>query len=581
MANLRLKVFFIPNFLIKQSAFCSFIVAISIFVFSVEIEAQKYTLIIEGIDNEQLPLRLKNRYSFNDSTAVLNFLDETIFRLKNKGFLSASLDTICEENNEISAKIFFGRKYFWNDLHIDSSEYKAFSKAGIKTRHYKKRPLTTNSINKLQTKIINYYENNGYPFVETNFCSPQFEENKFTAKLSITKNAKIHINSFVFPENFNKHSQIFVLKYLNLKTGEPYNELKIKQIDNNISAIDFLTQLSPTSVEFTTDSAKVYLLLKKRNANRFSGILGVLPNEHTSGKLLITGEISLLLQNILNRAEKFDFQWKKLKSESQELSLKSSLPFIFRSQLGISAAIEMQKIDSSYLNLSITGGANIFINSHSSVSALVNKTSSNLLREIPQTSAFKNTATIMYGLKFIYNRYNNLNFPSQGFCVDIQAYTGTKTIIEEEKSQQTTHEFMFDFFMPITGKIIFRVREVSGGIFNKSAIYENELLQIGGNKILRGFDEKSIFCSLYSVSTFEMRYHFEQYSAVYFFYDKAFYKKESVSGKTSDRPYGFGVGLDFETRAGIFSLNYALGSQQGNKIEFRSAKIHFGYINRF
>jgi hypothetical protein len=48
-----------------------------------------------------------------------------------------------------------------------------------------------------------------------------------------------------------------------------------------------------------------------------------------------------------------------------------------------------------------------------------------------------------------------------------------------------------------------------------------------------------------------------------------------------DIPYSFGAGISFQTKAGIFSMNYALGSEQGNPIQFRGAKIHFGFINYF
>jgi hypothetical protein len=44
---------------------------------------------------------------------------------------------------------------------------------------------------------------------------------------------------------------------------------------------------------------------------------------------------------------------------------------------------------------------------------------------------------------------------------------------------------------------------------------------------------------------------------------------------------GFGAGLNFETRAGIFAFNYALGKKNQNPIDFRAGKIHFGYISIF
>ncbi|MCX6181458.1 MAG: hypothetical protein NT150_05995 [Bacteroidetes bacterium] len=54
-----------------------------------------------------------------------------------------------------------------------------------------------------------------------------------------------------------------------------------------------------------------------------------------------------------------------------------------------------------------------------------------------------------------------------------------------------------------------------------------------------------------------------------------------MTERVIDHPYGFGAGFSFETKAGIFSLNYAIGKQLGNPIDFGAAKIHFGFLNQF
>ena len=63
--------------------------------------------------------------------------------------------------------------------------------------------------------------------------------------------------------------------------------------------------------------------------------------------------------------------------------------------------------------------------------------------------------------------------------------------------------------------------------------------------------------------------------------DGAWYENASVNTYFNDMPYSFGAGISFETKAGIFSLNYALGKQFSNPIDLRSGKIHFGIVNQF
>ena len=111
--------------------------------------------------------------------------------------------------------------------------------------------------------------------------------------------------------------------------------------------------------------------------------------------------------------------------------------------------------------------------------------------------------------------------------------------------------------------------------------FQNELFRIGGLKTLRGFDEESIYATAYSIFTLEYRFILEQNSYLYVFGDGAWYEKNNISDYVRDTPIGFGAGISFETKAGIFSINYALGKQFANPIQLKSGKIHFGIVNYF
>jgi len=104
---------------------------------------------------------------------------------------------------------------------------------------------------------------------------------------------------------------------------------------------------------------------------------------------------------------------------------------------------------------------------------------------------------------------------------------------------------------------------------------------LGGLNSLRGFDEESINASLFAIGKVEIRYVLEQNSFLQLFFNGAWYERNSNSGYVSDKPIGFGAGITFDTRLGIFSFNYALGREFSNPVQFRAAKIHFGLVNYF
>jgi hemolysin activation/secretion protein len=122
---------------------------------------------------------------------------------------------------------------------------------------------------------------------------------------------------------------------------------------------------------------------------------------------------------------------------------------------------------------------------------------------------------------------------------------------------------------------------INSGYLQSSNIFFNELFRIGGLKTLRGFDEQSIFASQYGILNVEWRYLVQQNSNFVLFWNGAWYKNEGRKPAISDTPWGAGLGLNIETGSGIFSLYYATGKQFDNPLEFRTAKIHFGFINYF
>ena len=77
------------------------------------------------------------------------------------------------------------------------------------------------------------------------------------------------------------------------------------------------------------------------------------------------------------------------------------------------------------------------------------------------------------------------------------------------------------------------------------------------------------------------KFLFEENSAFYVFADQSWYEKKGVSSFLTDTPLGFGAGVNFETKAGIFTFNYALGQQFENPLLVRNAKVSFGFRNIF
>ena len=120
-----------------------------------------------------------------------------------------------------------------------------------------------------------------------------------------------------------------------------------------------------------------------------------------------------------------------------------------------------------------------------------------------------------------------------------------------------------------------------GKYFYSAHIFENEKYRIGGVNSLRGFDDQSIFTPYYAMANVEYRFLLSKNSYFSTFFNAAMVQDARAGKGSFDFPFGFGAGAAIETKAGIFGISYAMGKQLDNKINFKSAKIHIGYVNYF
>jgi hemolysin activation/secretion protein len=139
-----------------------------------------------------------------------------------------------------------------------------------------------------------------------------------------------------------------------------------------------------------------------------------------------------------------------------------------------------------------------------------------------------------------------------------------------------------EYFLPLFQRTTLRMAVRGAGIFSSSAVLVNEQYRLGGNKLLRGFDEESLFATRYVVSTAEWRLLIGPNSFLAAFVDAGYLENITERTRVFLRPLGMGAGLNFETKAGIFGITMAVGRQDvGQGVDFRAVKFHLGYVSLF
>lgn len=545
-----------------------------------------------------------------DSLTCIQKTNERILALSGNSFLLSHLvsmqftDTFCE------VKLKAGASFKWIKVAKGNLPEDVLTAAGWREYLFYNTPFNYKQYTDKVAKMLHYLEQNGYPFAQINLDSVQVNQGEISAKLMLDKGDLIKFDTIEIIGDAHIKSW-YVAKYLGIKKDAPYNEELIKNAANRLSQLSFVQSTRSPFVYFLGATAKPVVYLTNKRSSSFDGIIGFAPaSNNNSNKLLVTGEVNVKLQNLFATGKGFDLTYKSFLNSSQELRTKALWPYIFKTNVGVEYELNLIKFDSTFIDVKQDIGLQYRFIGNDYLKVFYSYQTTSLLRvdtnlvkvskALPTANDLSNNS---YGIGGKFTRYDYLYNPRKGFGMEFNASVGVRKIERNaqvdalkfaqpdgsfksiyDTMQLSTVQYRLlakgDIFIPIAARATIRV-EGNFGHLQVQNVFFSELFRIGGIRTLKGFDEQAIFASTYAIVNTEIRYLLQQNSHVLLFWNGAWYTNKLLTQNNSDKPYGFGAGLNFETGAGIFSLYYAVGKQFNNSIEFDKAKIHFGFVNYF
>jgi translocation and assembly module TamA len=502
-----------------------------------------------------------------------------------------------QNSNLLKVDINAGKQYKWAYLKMGNLNPSLASKIGFSEKLYLNKPFNNKQVVQLQEKVLNYYENNGYPFASIQLDSIEVDSEAVKATINVKKHELFKIDSVVVYGNA-KVNQKFLTRYISIYPGKPYNELALKTCGNKLRQLPFIYQTKPQLVRLTNKTNKLILFLDKKNASQFDGIIGVQPDANT-GKTILTGDVKIKLMNgILHNGETFDLEWRRLQSLTQDFKGKFIYPYMFGSSFGSDYMLKIYKRDTSFIDIHNDVGIHYYFSGLNYFKLNFKQRNSNListygLGNVTTLPVYADVSTQMNGIGFFFEKLDYRFNPKKGIAIQLNASAGSKKIKKNPKindiaynnivlnSTQYLYDAVINGYINLRNNNVLRLGLQSASIFGNGPIFKNELLRIGGLKTIRGFDEESIFTTFYAIPTIEYRFLFAENSNIIVFAEGAFYEMNSFNNYINDTPISLGTGINIETKAGILSINYALGNQFGNGFDARNGKIHFGLTALF
>ncbi|MCC6371316.1 MAG: hypothetical protein IT236_09955, partial [Bacteroidia bacterium] len=557
------------------------------------IYSQNIQLDIIGQSSSKNSLKTNYKKKLASTSAARKEIDAYLTQLHYRGYLLASVDSVYGDSTHLTARVSENQMYKTARLKAGNLDPTLASKLGISEKLYLNQAFNYKTVAKSLEKIIVYYENNGFPFATAALDSVTITGNQINAAFNIQKNKFFKIDSIKIEGNARVNTN-FLYRYLSIKENMPYNEEALSNISQKLKQLPFVTQTRVQRVQLSNKTNKLLLFIDKKNASQFDGIIGLLPDA-TTKKTIVTGDIKFKLVNgVLRNGETIDIQWRRMKTQTIDLNGKFTNPYMFGTPFGIDYGIKIYRRDTTFIDINNNFGFQYYFKGLNNIKFYYKQRNNNLISTsgyqfVTNLPEYADMVTQAYGLGALFENTDYRFNPKKGINLSINGQVGNRSIKKNPKindlayknvllrSTQYQIEGAMALYLNLKGNNVLKMGVQGASVFGNAGIYKNELFRIGGLRTLRGFDEESIFASTYLIPTLEYRFLFSQNSHLLLFAESAWYENNSNHRYLNDTPVSVGAGINFETKAGILSLNYGLGKQLGNSFDLRSGKIHFGF----
>ncbi len=422
--------------------------------------------------------------------------------------------------------------------------------------------------------VLKKLESNGFSMAKVQLKNIKQSNLILKADLSISKENKRQLNDIVI-NGYDKFPTGHKKNLVRLYRNKVFNQKNLERLYNDFEKFRFVKQSKYPEILFTKDSTKIYVYLEKTKPNTFDGFVGFTNDENK--KLIFSGYVDLILQNILNSGEKFSLYWKSDGQDQKTFNLGIEVPYVFKSPLGIKAELNIFKQDSTFQNTKTTIDLGYYFNYNTRLYLGYQSTESSDIQNA-------NTASLSdFDNSFITNALEFVDFKNDDFLFPEKTHFDLKIGTGKRDSKLISDNQFFGTLF-IKHNLYLNARNIinikSQNFYLQSGNYiVNELQRFGGINSIRGFNENSLQANLFGSILTEYRYVLSSGLYAHTIIDYGYLQDKTSDSNQNLLGIGFGFGL--LTKNGLFNIVYANGSTKDQAIKLSNSIVHISFKASF
>jgi len=548
----------------------------------------------DGAESPGAPAKLKDSAQLASSIAVV------LARFRDEGHLFATLDSIAGRADTTRVYLHPSDRYTIRYFETASAEGVALepglATAGISnvpSEHYR--------------GLLNTWANQGHPFAHIEILAVIRRADTIYFGHVVRPGPLVR---FLAPEQGGEAVlRDFALQKLSgVRTGALFSQKRIDQSSLAFRTLPFLRAEADPGIYFPGEDCLVRFYLNHQPASRFEILLGLNSDAGNTGRgLSLTGTGKLDLVNLFRTGERMRLDYENLSDNAPHFAVQLEFPNLPYIPFGVATELSLYRYRESYQDIHNSWRFSYAWDARKSISLIaVNNRSDVLQADTAQFISSGNLPAVLdyryraFGLRYRYANLDDALFPRNGLEFTVEGDFGKKSfpdnpVFYELAADQVQLKQQYDslrkadrqarlsvqlrYHYKIAGKHGIHAALQARSLLSDGGVLENEWYRIGGATSLRGFDEEIFRVIRYAVISFEYRLFLDRVSFVSAFNDLGLLHQSETEPWNLQN--GLGIGIHFQTKAGFFGLQYAVGSGGGQSFQWTRGKVHFGFSALF
>ncbi|MBX7153253.1 BamA/TamA family outer membrane protein [bacterium] len=462
--------------------------------------------------------------------------------------------------------------------------------------------------------FLSLYERNGFPFTKIEVTGIHLfsrgETPLMTIRISVNEGEPVIIRKITVTGQ-SETKETVLLRELNLKLPLSYDQKVIDDAIIRLKKLSFIQNVATPELLYLDDSSyALKIQITEGSANTIDGVAGYVPKQPGSDeKGYFTGLFNVSFQNLFGSARQLEARWQKKNRYSQDFYLAYTEPWVLNYPVNLGASLQQIVQDTIYVERTFSLDGSVLLGKNTrGLFGGKQKTidpagwTNSFLFNIPSATFYSGyigfsydtrddrinpRSGLFYKTLLEYGKKDEILFAEIAGGTDTLHINGVPVVGNFAQQKLSTQKISIDVetYWPLTRKLVL-FNGTHGYVYKtpQSVVPYSEQFLFGGLHDLRGYTEDFFNGTRIGWNNFELRWLTSRQSRIFVFWDAGYYyRKEYAPGDqtrviTEDGwPIGYGFGIRFQTRLGLFALDYGLGKGDS----FNNGKVHFGIATEF